>query len=113
MEIKGILKRVSQQIERGENGKYVSRKVHITTEAGSNYPQTIEVEVSGEKVNLFNNVAIGSEVTCSINLRGREWTNSAMELFVFNTLQCWKVSAAETKQQPAQQEPDLTGDLPF
>lgn len=116
MEIKGILKQVHQTVERGENGKYVSRKVWVTTEANSNYPQTIEVELNGDKVNIFNDIAIGSEVVCSINLRGREWINKEGIAIVFNTLQCWKVvsnNSVQTQQQSPQQSAPVNDGLPF
>lgn len=111
MELKGILKKVNAQVERGN---FVSRKVWLTTDASGNYPQTIEIEVSGDKVNLFNNVNAGSEVNCSINLRGREWTNPKGEVVVFNTLQCWKIAVdGVTVAAPKAVEPDLNDTLPF
>jgi hypothetical protein len=108
MEIKGILKKVNATQERGENGKYISRKVWLTTEFASNYPQTIEIELNGDKVNLFDNIKIGSEVTCSINIKGREWINAKNEIVIFNTIQCWKVITNQVSN-----DNKATEDLPF
>ena len=88
MEIKCKFK---QQNEIAERGSFRSRKVWVVTEENPDYPQTIEVEVSQDKVNLFDGYQQGQPMTLSINLRGREWTNDSGKTFVFNTLQCWKI----------------------
>jgi hypothetical protein len=80
-----------QQNEIAERGSFRSRKVWVITEDNPDYPQTIEVEVAQDKIDLFNDYPVGHPMTLSINLRGREWTNDAGKTFVFNTLSCWKI----------------------
>lgn len=102
MEIKAKLKQVLPVVEKGE---FKSRKIWVTTEDNPQYPQTIELEVSGKSLDIFNNVSPGADVTCHINLRGREWTPAdGGATRVFNTLACWRVEAAGT-QQPAPKVP--------
>lgn len=116
MEIQGTLKALQPVIERE---KFTSRKVWLTTAENPEYPQTIEIEVNQAKVDMFDGVAIGAPVTCSVNLRGREWTDPQGVVKVFNTLVCWKVTAGGFVPQPAassvtdgQEAPDTQG-LPF
>jgi hypothetical protein len=90
MEIKCKFKQQNDVVERGT---FKSRKVWVIDDENADYPQTIEVEVAQDKVNLFNNFRPGQPLTVSINLRGREWTNPQGEVKVFNTLQCWKVTS--------------------
>jgi len=88
-----------QQNDVVERGTFKSRKVWVITEDDTKYPQTIEVEVAQDKVDLFNTCRPGQPLTVSINLRGREWTNPQDEVKVFNTLQCWKVVSDVPDQQ--------------
>jgi len=96
MEIKCKFKQQNDVVERGT---FKSRKVWVITEDDTKYPQTIEVEVAQDKVDLFNTCRPGQPLTVSINLRGREWTNPQDEVKVFNTLQCWKVISDVPDQQ--------------
>ena len=121
MEIKGNLKQVHPIITRGEKN-FESRKVWLDTETDGKYPQVIEIEVSGEKIGLFDGVAPGCPINCHINLRGRLWTGADGVGKVFNTLQCWKIEAAGSQQArpapasqqgfPVEELPD-NSDLPF
>lgn len=96
MELKCKFKQQNDVVDRG---KFKSRKVWVIDDENADYPQTIEVEVAQDKVNLFSDFRPGQPLTLSINLRGREWTNPQGEVKVFNTLQCWKVTTDEVKDQ--------------
>ena len=99
MEIKGKLKAIQPLVEKSN---FKSRKIWLTTEDNPTYPQTIEIEVQQDKADMFANVAIGAEVNCHINLRGREWTGADGVVKVFNSLVCWKVDGvAYTKPAEA------------
>jgi len=78
-----------------ERSNWKSRKVWVITEDNPDYPQTIEIEVSQDKINLFDSVKDGQSLTLQLNLKGREWTNPQGEVKVFNTLSCWKLSKEE------------------
>jgi len=116
MEIKGTLKQVHPVILRNE---FKSRKVWLTTDG--EYPQTVEIEVNGKSLDIFEGVSIGAPVICHINIRGREWKNKEGVTVVFNTLQCWKVQAGgasaaspvNTSITDGQEAPDLDEKLPF
>ena len=88
--IKGILVHKGEMVEKGT---FSSRKVWVEIDQDQQYKQTLEVEVSQGKVNLFQPVPIGAEVVCEINLRGRRWTNKETGVeSCYNTLSCWKAS---------------------
>jgi hypothetical protein len=109
MEIKCKFKQQNDVVERGT---FKSRKVWVIDDENADYPQTIEVEVAQDKVNLFNNFRPGQPLTVSINLRGREWTNPQGEVKVFNTLQCWKVTSDVADQQEEEEEAPVTKAAP-
>jgi hypothetical protein len=117
MELIGKLKKVNNIVERGE---FKTRKVWFTTEWDSKYPQTVEVEVQQDKVNLFLTTPMDSEIKLYLNLRGREWTKPETQVTsVFNSLVCWKMEVlkeglgkAETVAAVVEDEPD-TSQLPF
>jgi hypothetical protein len=104
MEIKCKFKQQNNVVERGT---FKSRKVWVIDDENADYPQTLEVEVAQDKVNLFNNFRPGQPLTVSINLRGREWTNPQGEVKVFNTLQCWKVTSDVVDQQEEEEAPTM------
>jgi len=99
MEIKCKFKQQNDVVERGT---FKSRKVWVITEDDTKYPQTIEVEVAQDKIDLFNTCRPGQPLTVSINLRGREWTDPKTDVTkVFNTLQCWKFDVPDQQEEEA------------
>jgi hypothetical protein len=90
MTIQGKFKKQLNVVERSN---FKSRKVWITTEDNPQYPQTIELEVNQDKVDMFSGVSEGAPVTCHVNLRGREWVNKEGVTVVFNSIVCWKIEA--------------------
>lgn len=104
MELKCKFKQQNDVVERGT---FKSRKVWVIDDENADYPQTIEVEVAQDKVNLFNDCRPGQPLTLSINLRGREWTNPQGEVKVFNTLQCWKMVSDVVDQQEEEEAPTM------
>lgn len=63
------------------------------------YPEFIKLEASQDRVNLFDNLSVGQEVTVSFNLRGRPWTNKDGVTSYFNSLVAWRVNAGQSAQQ--------------
>lgn len=93
--------------------KFKTREFWVKT--NEQYPQTLCLQLSQEKCDTFN-AQIGSDVTCDINLRGREWTSPQGETKVFNTIECWRwtIESGQAQQAPApQQQGEPVDDLPF
>ncbi len=91
MEVVGIIKVLGATQEIGAKG-FKKREVVVTT--ADQYPQDIMIEFTQDKVDLLNEFMLGSSVTISINLRGREWINPQGEAKYFNSLQGWKIAQA-------------------
>lgn len=127
MELIGKLKKLNDVVERtSSNSVFKSRKVWIVTEENPQYPQTIEIELQQDKVDIMNGISIDAPIKCYCNLRGREWTKPETKVTsVFNSITCWKVEGLPggvqqgtqaVVAQPVQQSsalPDLDSDLPF
>ena len=122
MELKNVkIKRIGKIETFGDKGFKVIKFVVETSE--EQYPQTLELQCTQEKAdNLVKFNKVGDVVDCSINLRGREWTNPQGEVKTFNTIEAWKVFKAEVSEidVPAFQEVpaseiglDDSQDLPF
>ena len=69
------------------------RKFVVTIDADSQYPQHIELQAANDKCDALNTFTVGSEVTVSFNLRGREWANNQNEVKYFTTLDAWRIEA--------------------
>ena len=66
--------------------------VEFIVKTDEDYPQILKLQSNKEKADdLIKFNKIGDKVDASINLRGREWTNDEGQIFVFNTLEAWKV----------------------
>lgn len=89
--------------------------VEFVVETNDQYPQKIQLQANKEKAdNIIKFNKVGDMVDCSINLRGREWTNKEGEVKYFNTIECWKCFKAEGSETPATpQQEQAPDDLPF
>ncbi|WP_139957792.1 DUF3127 domain-containing protein [Flavicella sediminum] len=120
MQVTGKIKLISATQTFGSNG-FRKRELVVTTD--EQYPQMILIEFIQDKCDLLDSYSVGKDVTVSINLRGREWVNPQGETKYFNSIQGWRIEAAqgssagappafETTSAPiaSENEPD---DLPF
>ena len=127
-QLTGKIKSISEARQVSETFKI--REFVVTIDGEGKYPQQIQLQATNDKCETLNVFTIGSDVTVSFNLRGREWTNPEGVVKVFNTLEAWRIDAgavggpaaadAVPNQVPAEQQPvnvaPTTGnndDLPF
>ena len=94
MEVQGKIKMIGETQTFGSNG-FRKRELVVTTE--EQYPQHILVEFVQDKTDLLNNYQVGQAVKVNINLRGREWVNPQGETKYFNSVQGWRIEAAQTE----------------
>ncbi|SFZ89631.1 protein of unknown function [Flaviramulus basaltis] len=94
MEVQGRIKMVGETQTFGSNG-FRKREIVVTTE--EQYPQHIMVEFVQDKTDLLNSYKEGQQVKISINLRGREWVNPQGETKYFNSIQGWRIEAAQSE----------------
>ncbi|MBI9042630.1 DUF3127 domain-containing protein [Lutibacter sp.] len=92
MEITGKIKKIDETKTFGASG-FRKREMVVTT--NEQYPQMLMVEFVQDKCDLLNNYKVGQDVKVSINLRGREWINPQGEAVYFNSIQGWRVEAAQ------------------
>lgn len=87
-EVQGIIKVINET--QRVSDKFQKREFVITTELSSPYPQHILLQLTQDKCELIQNMQIGDEVKCQINIRGREW-NGPEGVKYFNTIEAWRV----------------------
>lgn len=109
MELQGKIKAIGETANVSE--KFKKRDFVITTDADGKYPQHISLQCTQDKVALLDNMAIGQDVKCSINIRGREWTSPSGEVKYFNTIECWKLEIIGEQIKPTLAP--TVDDLPF
>ncbi len=64
------------------------------------FVEYIKFEATQDRVNIFDNLNPGDEVSVSFNLRGRPWTNKEGVTSYFNSLVAWRVNKASTETAP-------------
>lgn len=88
MQISGEIKAIfdTQKV----SDKFQKREFVLITEGNTPYPQHISMQLTQDKCNMLDGVGVGSSVTVSINIRGREWSGPQGVKY-FNTLEVWKI----------------------
>lgn len=97
MELQGQITKIGITKTFGSKG-FKKRNLILTTD--EQYPQPILIEFVQDKCELLDKFKEGQDVTISINLNGREWTNPEGEVKYFNSIQGWKI---EPKKEDAKQ----------
>lgn len=97
LEVTGSIYRIDP--EEAVSALFKKRQVIIKTD--ENYPQFIAVEFQQDRVDLLDPYQVGQNVTISLNLAGRLWTNPQGEEKCFNTIKGWKVQKVGTVPTPA------------
>ena len=93
MQLKGIIKLIKpiQQI----SATFSKREFVIETQ--ENYPQTIQLELQGDRVDIIDSFAEGQEIEAHLNIKGRLWVSPQGEEKYFNTIVCWKITASSSE----------------
>lgn len=100
MQILGTIKVIKpiQQV----SATFFKREFVIETQ--EQYPQTIQLELHGDRVDIIESFTEGQEVECFLNLRGRLWINPHGEEKYFNTIVCWKIQLPNSQSVPQPQQ---------
>ena len=92
MDIKGKL------IEKFETTSVTNtfRKREFVVEYAENpqYPELIKFELIQDKCEQLDGFSVGQELNIAFNLKGRKWTDPQGNDKYFNSLQAWRISAA-------------------
>lgn len=109
MEITGKIKQIGETKTFGEKG-FRKREFVVTTD--EKYPQHIPMELVQDKVDELDKFSVGQDVTVSVNVQGREWTNPQGEVKHFLSLQAWRIATGGQVDNTESLSPQ-SDDLPF
>ena len=87
MELQGTIKKIGNT-ETFASGFQKREFVILTTEQ---YPQPINIEIMGDKIDILDPIKEGDNVSVGINIRGREWVSPQGETKYFNSIVAWKI----------------------
>ena len=68
------------------------KKRVFVVESSEQYPQSIQLELHQDRVDLIDPYNLGDEVAVFINIRGKAYTPPLGETKYFNTLVAWKIA---------------------
>lgn len=92
------------------------QKRRLILETKEEYPQTVEIEFTQDRVVKLDRIKSGEEIEVSWFLKGREWTNPKDgQVKYFNTLNGWEVYTKldQAKNIIDKAIPEDDDDLPF
>ncbi len=98
MEIKGIIKKISETVQISE--RFRKREFVVEYANNPDYPQPLQFEMVQDRCVLLDSFQEGQEVEVHFDLRGREWTSPQGQVRYFNTLQAWKLVAEQDAAKP-------------
>ncbi|SMD38871.1 protein of unknown function [Reichenbachiella faecimaris] len=93
MEIKAKLLEKYETASFGASG-FKKREFVVEYAENPQYPEFIKFELIQDKCEQLDGFNIGQELNVAFNLKGRKWTNPKGEVVYFNSLQAWRISAA-------------------
>jgi len=95
--------------------KFKKREFVLEISNNPAYVEKVLFTLAQDRVDLIENYKTGDEITVSINLKGKEWTNPKDGVVrFFNTLDVWKITAASSQgsANSSQKEEDITERVP-
>jgi hypothetical protein len=108
MEIGGRIYKIEETKQITE--RFRKREFVLVLEENSEYPQYVQFQLTGNRVDKLNDFKVGDEVKVDFSLRGREWTSPKNEIRYFNSLDVWDLVRIGDQQHPADDMP--FGDAP-
>lgn len=100
MQVNGKIKVINPTQE--VSASFKKRELVITTD--EQYPQDILIEFNQGKCEDLNSYKVGDNVSVSINLRGRCWTNPQGEDKYFNSIQGWRIEKSNNQSDNNSQQ---------
>lgn len=83
------------------------KKCEVWIETDEQYPQVLNIQFAQDKADAAQSIAVGSNITIDINLRGRKYTNKQGVEGVFNSIESWRYEV-EGGAEPVEEDDDLT-----
>ncbi len=107
MEIKGIIKKISETVQISD--RFRKREFVVEYANNPDYPQPLQFELVQDRCELLDSFQVGQEVEVHFELRGREWSSPQGQVKYFNSLQAWKLVAEQEVAKPPSQEIQNSG----
>ena len=107
MEIKGIIKKISETVQISD--RFRKREFVVEYSNNPDYPQPLQFELVQDRCELLDSFQEGQEVEVHFDLRGREWTNPQGQVKYFNSLQAWKLVAEQDEAKPPTEDIQKSG----
>jgi hypothetical protein len=76
------------------SGTFRKREFVVEFAENPQYPEFVKFELIQDKCDQLDGFNVGQELSIAFNLKGRKWTNPKGEDVYFNSLQAWRISAA-------------------
>ncbi|MFT3692719.1 MAG: DUF3127 domain-containing protein [Kofleriaceae bacterium] len=89
LHVAGEIKQVSERFTKRE---------FVLEVADGKYPQFVSFQLTGDRAAALDDFRVGDQLRVTFNLRGREWRNPQGEVKYFNSLDVWKLEAANASQ---------------
>lgn len=94
MDIQGKVLEVLDTVHVSE--KFRKRDLILEYADNPEYPETLKIEAHNDKCEKLDELRPGDDVTVSVNLRGRKWTDKNGKDSYFNTIALWKFQVNQT-----------------
>lgn len=111
MEIKAKLLEKYETASFGASG-FQKREFVVEYSENPQYPEFIKFELIQDKCAQLDSFNVGQEMNIAFNLKGRKWTNPKGEVVYFNSLQAWRLSAANDVSAAAAPQTDQSAATP-
>ena len=108
MEIKGIIKKISETVQISD--RFRKREFVVEYSNNPDYPQPIQFELVQDRCELLDEFQEGQKVEVHFDLRGREWTSPQGQVKYFNSLQAWKLTTEQEEVKPPNQDIKNSGE---
>ncbi len=92
MEVIGKLHVIGETQQKSE--RFTKREFVLEIAENPKYPQTVQFQLTGDRVNQLDGLNIGDQVRVEFSLRGREWRSPSGDVKYFNSLDVWRIEPA-------------------
>ena len=107
MEIKGIIKKISETVQISD--RFRKREFVVEYSNNPDYPQPLQFEMVQDRCELLDSFQEGQEVEVHFDLRGREWKSPQGQIKYFNSLQAWKLVAEQDEAKSSTKDIQKSG----
>ena len=102
MEVIGRLHVIGETQQKSE--RFTKREFVLEIAENPKYPQTVQFQLTGDRVNQLDGLNVGEQVRVEFSLRGREWRSPSGDVKYFNSLDVWRIEPARANAQQSSRQ---------